>query len=379
MNNDELLAMYLDGTLSEGQRTDFDRLLQTSPTFAQEVREILTIQGMLFEPALDDAQTSAFLRTVEDNLATAVIAAGAAATAGTVAVAVGKSAFAASTTAAAGTAAASTATTASAVSAGAGTVSWASSLLSTIFASTTSMVVSAGIGIATIASGAAVVNYVVKKNTTEKQISERQATEPAGEQRTVISQEATAQNAETQVTPPKASTADHTTPDITAQRQADAQNGASAPAVAIKEDNAQSDAQTNAKPREYTARISGGSMQGRYADAIADYGKQLQAKEASHDRNGAAFVEKSLGALLRQAGNASESRLHLNNAVKAAHELGLQELEGEARAELALVDAAEGKKVRAVQGLQEALGILNTTKSTTVARWQKELDKLTGK
>jgi hypothetical protein len=378
MNNDELLAMYLDGTLSEGQRTDFDRLLQTSPTFAQEVREILTIQGMLFEPALDDARTSAFLRTVENNLATAVIATGAAATAGTVAVAVGKSAFAASTTAA-GTAAASTTTTASAASVGAGTASWASSLLSTIFASTTSMVVSAGIGAATIASGAAVVSYVVKKNTAEKQIAERQATEPVGERQTVVSQETAAQNPETQAIPPKASTADHTTPDITAQRQADAQNGASAPAAAIKEDNAQSDAQANAKPREYTARISGGSMQGRYADAIADYGKQLQAKEASHDPTGAAFVEKSLGALLRQAGNASESRLHLNNAVKAAHELGLQELEGEARAELALVDAAEGKKVRAVQGLQEALGILNTTKSTSVARWQKELDKLTGK
>jgi hypothetical protein len=376
MNNDELLAMYLDGTLSEGQRTDFDRLLQTSPTFAQEVREILTIQGMLFEPALDDARTSAFLHTVEDNLATAVIAAGAAATAGTVAIAVGKSAFAASTTAA-GTAAASTATTASAASAGA--VSWASSLLSTIFASTTSMVVSAGIGVTTIASGAAVVNYVVKKNATEKQASERQVTETAGERQIVISQDAAAQKPETQATPPKASTADHTAPDITAQRQADAQNGASAPAAAIKEDNAQGDAQANAKPREYTARISGGSMQGRYAAAIADYGKQLQAKEASHDRTGAAFIEKSLGVLLRQAGNASESRLHLNSAVKVAHELGLQELEGEARAELALVDATEGKKARAVQGLQEALGILNTTKSTTVARWQKELDKLTGK
>jgi tetratricopeptide (TPR) repeat protein len=252
-------------------------------------------------------------------------------------------------------------------------------LLSTIFASTTSMVVSAGIGVATIASGAAVVNYVVKKNAVEKQIVEKQATEPVGESQTVVSQETVAQNPETQATPPKASTADHITPDITAQRQADAQNGASAPAAAIKEDNAQSDAQANAKPREYTARISGGSMQGRYAAAIADYGKQLQAKEASHDRTSAAFIEKSLGALLRQAGNASESRLHLNSAAKAAHELGLQELEGEARAELALVDAAEGKKARAVQGLQEALGILNSTKSATVARWQKELDKLTGK
>lgn len=359
MNNDELLAMYLDGTLSEGQRTDFNRLLQTSPTFAQEVREILTIQGMLFEAPAEDARTAAFLRTVEDNLATAVIAAGAAATAGTMAVAAGKSVLTASS-------AVSSATTV-------GTVSWASSLLSTVFASTTSMVVSAGIVIATIAGGGAAVRYVIKKNSIETITAEQEMEGfPSASNKS-------AQNRESQATPPKASTADHTTPDITVQRQADAQNGASAPAAAIKEDNAQSDAQANAKPREYTARISGGSMQGRYADAIADYGKQLQAKEASHDRTGAAFIEKSLGALLRQAGNASESRLHLNNAVKAAHELGLQELEGEARAELALVDAAEGKKARAVQGLQEALGILNTTKSTTIARWQKELDKLTGK
>ncbi len=375
MNNDELLALYLDGTLSEGQRADFDRLLTTSPTFAEEVREILTIQDMLFESPLSDDRTSAFLRTVEDNLANAVIAAGAATTAGAIATAVGKTALSAST---ASTAASAT----SAVSTGAasiGTASWASSLLSTVFASTTLMVVSAGIGIATIAGGAATVSYVMKKNSIEQyaadnkavtnQATEKQGSEPT--QRSASAPGGTPQNTETQNTPPTASTANHT-PDITAQRQADAQNGASAP-ISEAEQTA------NAKPREYTARISGGGMQGRYAATIADYEKQLQAKEASNDRTGAAFVEKSLGALLRQAGNTTESRVHLGNASKAAQKLGLQELEGEARAELALLDAAEGKKARAVQGLQEALGILNAAKSTSSARWQKELDKLNGK
>lgn len=373
MNNDELLALYLDGTLSEGQRTDFDRLLQTSPTFAQEVREILTIQGMLFEAPADDARTAAFLRTVEDNLATAVIAAGAAATAGTVAVAAGKSALTASSAVSSASAASAVSSATSAGTLTAGTASWASSLLSTIFASTTSMVVSAGIGIATIAGGSAAVNYVMKKNSLEPTITaDGQAME-----RSASASNESAQNREPQATPPTASTANHT-PDITAQRQADVQHGTSAPAVG-GQGNAQDGAQANAKPREYTARISGGSMQGRYAAAIADYEKQLQAKEASHDPTGAAFVEKSLGALLRQAGNVSGSRSHLVSAAKAAHELGLQELEGEARAELALVELAEGKKARAVQGLQEALGLLSATKSTSVARWQKELDKLTGK
>lgn len=372
MNNDELLALYLDGTLSEGQRADFDRLLTTSPTFAEEVREILTIQDMLFESPLSDDRTVAFLRTVEDNLANAVVAAGTAATAGTIATAVGKTALSAST--------ASTAASATSVSAAsAGTASWTSSLLSTIFASTTSMVVSAGIGIATIAGGAAAINYVMKKNSIEQYAADNkavtnQATEKQGSEPTQRSAQAlggTPQNTAAQSTPPTASTANHT-PDITAQRQADVQNGASAPI-------SEAEQTTNAKPREYTARISGGGMQGRYAATIADYEKQLKAKEASNDRTGAAFVEKSLGALLRQAGNTSQSRVHLDNASKAAQKLGLQELEGEARAELALLDASEGKKARAVQGLQEALGILSAAKSASSARWQKELDKLNGK
>ncbi len=365
MNNDELLAMYLDGTLSEGGRTDFDRLLQTSPTFATEAREILTIQGMLFAPESDDERTAAFLRSIEDNLATAIIATGAAATVGTIATAVGKSALA-STTAASTTAASATT----------GGVSWVSSMLSTALASTTSMVVSAGIGISALAGGAAATYYIAKDNSAERTIAEKQATE-----RSVGTSDSPTTNLEQQA----ASTASPTpsseitsgasssgsSPQITAQRQADAQNGTSAPAS--------NEAASTANPREYTARISGGNMQQRYAAAIGDYTKQLQAKEASNDRAGAAFVEKSLGVLLRQAGQLRESRLHLSNTAKAAHQLGLQELEGEALAELALVDAAEGKKDRATQGLQTALGILNTAKSTTAQRWQKELEKLTGK
>ena len=378
MNNDELLAMYLDGTLSEGERTDFNRLLQTSPTFATEAREILTIQGMLFAPESDDERTAAFLRSIEDNLATAIIATGAAATVGTIATAVGKSALA-STTAASTSAAsigASAGASAGAAGATAGSVSWVSSLLSTAFASTTSMVVSAGIGISALAGGATATYYVVKNNAAESKIAEKQATERSisvsPSQGTNLEQQAAASTASPTPSSETTSNANGSgTPQTTAQRQADVQNGTSAPTS--------NEAASTANPREYTARISGGNMQQRYAAAIGDYTKQLQAKEASNDRAGAAFVEKSLGVLLRQAGQLRESRLHLSNTAKAAHSLGLQELEGEALAELALVDIAEGKKDRATQGLQTALGILNTAKSTTAQRWQKELEKLTGK
>ncbi|MFY7999394.1 MAG: hypothetical protein ACOVSW_12425 [Candidatus Kapaibacteriota bacterium] len=374
MNNDELLAMYLDGTLSEGERTDFNRLLQTSPTFATEAREILTIQGMLFAPESDDERTAAFLRSIEDNLATAIIATGAAATVGTIATAVGKSALASTT--AASTSAASIGASAGAAGATAGSVSWVSSLLSTAFASTTSMVVSAGIGISALAGGATATYYVVKNNAAESNIAEKQVIERSisvsPSQGTNLEQQAAASTASPTPSSETTSNANGSgTPQTTAQRQADVQNGTSAPTS--------NEAASTANPREYTARISGGNMQQRYAAAIGDYTKQLQAKEASNDRAGAAFVEKSLGVLLRQAGQLRESRLHLSNTAKAAHSLGLQELEGEALAELALVDAAEGKKDRATQGLQTALGILNTAKSTTAQRWQKELEKLTGK
>lgn len=388
MNNDELLAMYLDGTLSEGQRADFDRLLQTSPTFAQEVREILAIQDMLLIPSGSDERTTAFLRTVEDHLAGAVVAAGAAATVGAVSIAAGKSAIASGTitsgtVAGTATVGASAGTAATSI----GAASWASSLLSTAFASTTSMVVSVGIGVATVVGGAATVNYIVKKNTNPQAISEQS---PAGQAAGRTEQSAAtqsqgnnaqnleAQNLDHQETAPQASTANHTPPDITAQRQADVQSGTSAPQSGSTSE-ARVAAANDGKPREYTARITGGGMQARTTAAISDYTKQLQAKIAANDRTGAAFVEKSLGVLLRQAGQLRESRQHLSSTAKAAHELGLQELEGEALAETALIDAAEGKKERAVQGLQAALGLLNSAKSSTTVRWQKELDKLTSK
>lgn len=413
MNNEELLALYLDGSLTEAERTDFERLLQTSPAFAQEAREFLTIQDMLVASEDDDERTAAFLRKIEDNIANAVIAAGAVATVGTIGAAAVKSTASAVGTSlgtsigagasvgtSAGTAVGTTigtgiaAGTAAKVGASAGAATWASSLISTIFASTTSMVVSAGIGVATIVGGMATVNYVAKRNTAT-QTQTQQA--PATQERSALPTETAPKSV------PDNTTANNTTAEninantINADNRSlsEAASTASNTPSAAQEASSKAGTQTasgvsaapagsenglsGAKAREYSARISGGNAKARYAAAVSDYTKQLQAKEAAGDRTGAAFVEKSLGVLLRQNGQGRESRLHLANAAKAAHSLGLQELEGETLAELALLDAAEGKKERAVQGLQAAVNILNVAKSNAAERWQKELAKLSGR
>lgn len=394
MNNEELLALYLDGSLTEAQRADFERLLQTSPAFAQEAREFLTIQDMLVVSEKDDERTAAFLRKVEDNLANVVIAAGAVATAGTIGAAVAKStvgaisssAGAVSSTLSGAVGTSVAAGTAAKVGASAGAASWASSLLSTIFASTTSMVVSAGIGLATIAGGVATVQYVTERNATPSSVQEQQGDErlkaegnvAPSDARTALPAEVPNPNAESNTTTEQSSSQAASTVSSTPRTsEANATQAGTQTASGVS-------AQANegvagAKTREYSARISGNNGQARYATAIADYTKQLQAKESAGDRTGAAFVEKSLGVLLRQNGQLRESRLHLANAVKAAHTLGLQELEGEAMAETALLEAAEGKKERAVQGLQAAIGILQNAKSSTVTRWQKELEKIANK
>ncbi|HYF03280.1 MAG TPA: tetratricopeptide repeat protein [Patescibacteria group bacterium] len=71
MTNEELLAKYLEDSLSRGERAEFDRLVSSSPEFARDVQELSKIEGLLKSnpglsavPASDD-----FLASVE-NLVT---------------------------------------------------------------------------------------------------------------------------------------------------------------------------------------------------------------------------------------------------------------------------------------------------------------------
>lgn len=74
MTNQELLAGFLDRTLNEDQLLDFERRQLESPEFAQEVREMLTVEDLLTESAPKVRYPVEFLAKVESSIAAQIIA-----------------------------------------------------------------------------------------------------------------------------------------------------------------------------------------------------------------------------------------------------------------------------------------------------------------
>lgn len=346
MNNDELLALYLDNALTGTQRQDFESRLQSSPELLQEVRELSAIQNMLVSSVPDDEHSLTFLRGMEDHIAASVIASGAA-----VATSVGITALGAKTSVATSSAA----------------VSGATSLWSSLVASVSSSVVGASIAAATVVGGGAATYYAVTKSHTptssEANIQATNNKESLKNSTTVPSNSLQYQTASD-----AASTASPTA-STTTEPERKAETLVSRELERKVEGSAE-------KSAEYSARISGGTtIKGRYAASIEEYTRQLQEKESAGDRIGVALTEKSLGSLLRQAGQFAESRRHLQNALKGAQSLAMKELEGETLGELGLLFLAEGKKALAEEKLRTAVSILTASQSQSVSRWQQELNK----
>lgn len=74
MTNQELLAGFLDRTLNEDQLLDFEKRQLESPEFAQEVREMLTVEDLLTESAPKVRYPVEFLAKVESSIAAQIIA-----------------------------------------------------------------------------------------------------------------------------------------------------------------------------------------------------------------------------------------------------------------------------------------------------------------
>ena len=79
MTNQELLLGFLDRSLSEDQLLEFEKRQQESPEFEQEVREMLTVEGLLTESAPRVRYPIEFLASVESSVAAKVVAGAAAA------------------------------------------------------------------------------------------------------------------------------------------------------------------------------------------------------------------------------------------------------------------------------------------------------------
>ncbi len=383
MTNDELLALHLDNALSDAERQEFELRLQSSPELMQEAKELHTIQNMLFAPAKEDATSLAFLRGVEENIAASLLASGAAATTGAVisatSIKTGASAVAgvaAKTAASAGAVATGAAASAGSASVGIGAM-WAS-----LVASVSSSVVGASLAAASvIGSGAAVYYTVISPSSAEKtaqQTVQQQAPAPQSQALTESKHNQISQEQPSSISPSAtASSAVSTT--SPAEKSATTNPTTMSPA-ATSSDAGKTARESQSSAAEYSARISGGtSIQGRFAASIQDYTRQLQEKEAAGDRIGAALVEKSLASVLREAGQFSESRNHLQKALNAAQKLGMKELEGEVRGEQGLLLLTEGKSTQAEQALRDAVSILTSQQSRSTTRWQRELDKITSK
>ncbi len=74
MTNQELLAGFLDRSLSEDQLLEFEQRQLESPEFAQEVREMLTVENLLTDSAPKVRLPLEFLAKVESSVAAQIIA-----------------------------------------------------------------------------------------------------------------------------------------------------------------------------------------------------------------------------------------------------------------------------------------------------------------
>lgn len=74
MTNQELLAGFLDRSLNEDQLLEFEQRQLDSPEFAQEVREMLTVEHLLTDSAPRVSFPIEFLSKVESSVAAQIIA-----------------------------------------------------------------------------------------------------------------------------------------------------------------------------------------------------------------------------------------------------------------------------------------------------------------
>jgi tetratricopeptide (TPR) repeat protein len=69
MTNEELLAKYLENSLTDTESAEFQKLLNSSPEFARDVRELSKIEGFLTAGAITAAVPEDFLAGVENHVA----------------------------------------------------------------------------------------------------------------------------------------------------------------------------------------------------------------------------------------------------------------------------------------------------------------------
>ena len=74
MTNEELMAGFLDRSLSEDELLELERRQEASPELARELRELVTVEGLLLTAAPIAMAPTDFLHSVENTVAAKVAA-----------------------------------------------------------------------------------------------------------------------------------------------------------------------------------------------------------------------------------------------------------------------------------------------------------------
>lgn len=366
---EDLLVQYADGTLSASDHIRFEALLRENPAFAEEVRAITSFDDLIGDAHLEtrwaDSVDTVFLSEMQQQFAqvvtlgTAVATVGAAASTSAAGAGMGTSASASATGTSVGTTIASgIAGTSTGISAG----TIASFLTGTLIGKTL-----------LVAGVCSVIGYGAWKYTPTTAIApaptaDRLSAPPAQMQRETSQNEptTTAAKAPNTATPTSASAADALTKrqGVNLQQQSTAPGSETASSLASEQDN-----KTKAN-----ANIESSAAQ-ELRSKIEQLAVQLRLKEQSGDKAGAVFDLKKLGMLERTAGKYAESSDFFDKALKNAQALKLRELEGEIRAEIALLYREQGSMEKALTSLKEAVKILTDEGSARATRWAKELER----
>lgn len=360
---EELLVQYCDGTLSAGDYARFEALLRENPAFAEEVRAIASFDEMIDHAQLEtrwaDQIDTAFLSEMQQQLAQVVTLGAAVATAG-----VGTAATTTTVTAGSGMG------TVSAVATGGIAASGFTAFLTGTLIGKSLLVA----GVCT-AVGYGAWKYTASSPNASNVPAPAQSSQPITEGQ--ISRE-TAQNQPSTANTEQSGGAKSS--ELRTKQGSNVVDGTSSPnaqqqSLSQSAETAASLTNEQEDKSKANANIESNGAQD-LRNKIEQLSLQLRTKEQrGDDKAGVAFDAKKLGMLERTAGKYAESNEFFDKALKAAQAVKLRELEGEIRAELALLYREQGNTEKALSSLREAVKILTDEASTKAGRWAKELER----
>ncbi len=363
--HEDLLVKYMDGALTGDEEQRFHALLATNPAFADEVRGVLT-----FDEFLDDSNASnhwqnqvdtAFLSEMQHNLAQVVVT--------------GAAASAASAGATSGMA-----TSGAATSAAASSIPAKSAITGSILANiTASKVIVASLVCASVGAGL----WQWNKGAQERQsVAIEQSVQSSQGSQNLAAPSSTQQNHAEETAKPLGSI-----PSQTSENTRLSERSAVANSIQKSDNQSQTEqaapaqttplASVQAPSQEQEAR-SDASIHGasKLRETIDEYTLQLQGYEQKGEATSAVITQKRLGMILREAAQYEESAQYFAKALKGAQNLKLREVYGEILAEQAVLFRATGNSEKALQTLQEAVGILQETGAVSLTKWKRELERL---